>query len=91
MREIVQKLEVSFRTEILKLILEGPMSMDSSRPGSRGTIPGLKILGLAPPPPYIPQNSVRNAEYSGLVQVKTTTFPQREKTFGGTGQLSTSH
>jgi hypothetical protein len=88
-REILRKREVSVWTETLKLILEELMSMDSSRPDYLGIIPVLRSLEL-PPPPCIPQNSVRNAKYSGLVQVKTTTFPQRQKTFGGTGQLSAS-
>jgi len=47
------------------------------------------FTGFRNPFPRILQNSVRNDKYSGLVQVKTTIFPQREKTLGGTGQLST--
>jgi len=94
MRKILRKREVSVSREILKLISEGLMSMDSSRPVSLGIIPVLRFWSSPPPlppAPHIPKKSVRNAKYSGLVQDKATTFPQREKTSGRTGQLSTNH
>jgi hypothetical protein len=52
MRKILRKRGVSVSTEILKLVLEGLMSTDSSRPGSLGIIPVLRVLELAPLPPY---------------------------------------
>ena len=51
MRKILRKWEVSVSREILKLILEGLMSMDSSRPGYVGIIPVLRVLELVPLPP----------------------------------------